>query len=85
VSVLKLVQTLPQIRFLVMHVCNLRPQLPQLVLHDLLQIVTKITYVSDVSLADGLTRCQYTSIIAAMGVSNWAVLDSLYDVAPQRS
>ena len=62
-SILKLVQTLPQISFLVMHVCNLRPQLPQLVLHDLLQIVMMITYMSDMSLADGLARSQYTFII----------------------
>ena len=62
-SILKLVQTLPQISFLVMHVCNLRSQLPQLILHDLLQIVMMITYMSDMSLADGLARSQYTFII----------------------
>lgn len=41
---------------------------------------------SDVSLADGLTRCQNTFIIAANGISNWTVLVSLLsDFASQMS
>ena len=44
-----------------------------------------ITYMSDMSLADGLARSQYTFIIIALGVFNWTVLDSLYVIALQRS
>jgi hypothetical protein len=48
--------------------------------------LTKIAYMSDVSLADGLTWCQNTFIIAANGVSNWTVLVSLLsDFASQMS